>query len=291
MEDTNRVENFQRFNRFVDLAHTIFQTSQESDIKNPSHRVDFIKQTEPKDFFRILSVANGLLTNGKTVKWRGQAVITVVAGMGGSTQVVDLEPPDHAEQEFEKFYQQMRADISLENLALYSAKLYTAIILSHMFPDGNGRLARNFYSLLRAGNVLNKDKSSNRGRKIAEYASAVSGEAILQVIHKDNISDNNNLFELENEYIGVDYGDDPSIVGFTKLMKYVAARRVLINHSQFDTDQKIIRIDQWSSDLHREYEETYQQVRQQWFWEGLAAVDKHSEWCIEALDQALVITA
>lgn len=291
MENTYRAENFQKFNRFVDLAKAVFKTNQEGDITDPADRVNFIKQTSPEDFFRLLSTANGLLIGGKTAKWRGEAVKSIVMGMGGSTPVVDFEPPDHAEQEFEKFYQQMRAEIASENLALYSAKLYTAIILSHMFPDGNGRLARNFYSLLRTGNLLNEERSNKRGKDIAVYAVSISQEAMLQVIHKDNISDNHNLFELEKEYIGVDYGDDPSILGFAKQMKYVAARRVLVNHSQFDTDQKIIRIDQWPSDLHHEYEDAYQQVRQQCFWEGLTAVDRYSEWCIATLDKALIAAA
>lgn len=288
MEDASITENFQRFNKFVDLAKAAFKTSQEGDITDPAYRVNFIKQTDPEDFFRLLITANGFLI-GKRAKWRGEAVKSVVRM--GSTQVVDLEPPDHAEQKFEEFYQQMRVDISPENLAIYSVKLYNAIILAHMFPDGNGRLARNFYSLLRTGNVLNEEKSNNRGKDIAVYAGVISQDAMLQVIHMDDISEKHNLVELEQEYVGVDYGDDPSILGLAKLMKYVAARRVLINHNQFDADQKIIRIDQWPSDLHHEYEEAYQQVCQQCFWEGLAVVDRYSEWCIETLDKALIVTA
>lgn len=84
MEDANRAENFQRFNRFVDLAKAAFKTSKEGDITDPAYRGSFIKQTGPEDFFRLLSAANGLLIGGKTAKWRGEAVKSVVS-MGGST--------------------------------------------------------------------------------------------------------------------------------------------------------------------------------------------------------------
>ena len=198
MEDTTaRLEGHKRFSRFVDLVSSNFKTP-EKDIVDPQDRVEFIKNKSSEDFFDLLSISNSLLRDEKRQRWGGKAVRTQVGSFGGGA--IDLDPPDNAEKEFEVFYKQMQEGISGDNINLWAAKLYTAIVFSHMFPDGNGRLARNFYFLLRFGKVLGKEASIDRTYSINEYAERLNREAILQIFQNDGIAERKSVDELEDTY-------------------------------------------------------------------------------------------
>ncbi|MEI8008442.1 MAG: hypothetical protein WCI00_03300 [bacterium] len=49
----------------------------------------------------------------------------------------ELEPPEDSNKEFEKVFNEMKKNITEENIKKYAAKIYAGIVFAHMFIDGN----------------------------------------------------------------------------------------------------------------------------------------------------------
>lgn len=292
MEDQIRPEGHHKFSRFIDLASSLTYEGQYRQFDNPQVRVDFIKNTPINKFFDFLNIGNSLLRQGKIEHWQGKTQKTVVS-MG---EVVSIDPPDDPGGEFQIFYEKMQKDINPDNLNLWSAKLYTAIIFARLFPDGNGRLARNTYALLRDGKLLDETLSSNRSPEIAEYAILVNQEAVFNEAEEEGLAkkgnkDTNAYQDLEDTYAAgeEDQFSLEHIPSPTHVMKYIAAKRVLEQNGQDTPEQKIILLASWSPENKQKFNDTYQEIRREWFWKTIDTVNKYPTWCISKLDKAVGI--
>lgn len=257
-------------------------------------RVDFINNTPTDRFLDFLSMGNAHLRQGAIAHWKGSER-TVIANFGG--RIVDLAPHDNPEDEFKKFYEDMQKNIDTGNINMWSAKLYTAIIFAHLFPDANGRLARNIYALVRNGKLLDENLSSKRSLDVAEYALILSHEAVVSQALKDGVIErrlddqNLNTYAYLEDSFGA--GDDEFAVKHfpysDKIMKYFAAKKVLESHRQYTPEQKHIVLTSWSPEDRQLFDITYKHVRKEWFWNAIDVVEQFPNWCVTNLDKVVGI--
>lgn len=269
-EQQKRETATDRLNRFLDKIG--FESSSEE------KRMEWFKEIDFDTFMGMLFVMNGILTGQeKFQRWNGEIVKSVVSVGGLSTEDPDLEPPEHADQEFKKVFEQVQEHISSETKKASGAKLYTGILFAHMFHDGNGRLARNVYAMMTTGENPTKGITTTRGRATDEFAFVVSGAAYKSLIKKEGLDSEN-----YSDYLAVKEGISLTDID---ILKYIAARRVL--EAQGKTVGNTIELTELDETTTEDFKKEYEKVRIEMFWETQHIVEDHADWATAQLDQVI----
>ncbi len=246
------------------------------DAMTPEQRLDWIKNTDAKAFLGILSRGNGRLAHAEKVqRWEGKGVKSVV-GFAGNTESPDLEPPENAEEDFSALYEQMRREVTPENVKQWAAKLYAATIFAHMFPNGNGRTARYLYALLTREGLPGVELGKERGRIIEELGSSLNIAAMKVVFQKHG-------FEWDDQryFATIDHNS----MGNMDFLKFVAAREVL--EEEGVSPDGSIELTQLKGDQKQKFDERYAKIRKEWYSEVIGIVDKYADYVTEQLDKAV----
>ncbi|PIS07853.1 hypothetical protein COT78_01300 [Candidatus Berkelbacteria bacterium CG10_big_fil_rev_8_21_14_0_10_43_13] len=284
----SRQEGHNKFDRFAHLYGVVADKDSvvaDSDDEKPREipegsetRLKILKDMEAGKFLDILSVSNGLLRGAGFTRWSGEAADTTVAFGGGSMK--ELEPPENAEILFEHFFKELQQKISAETTEIWAVKLYVALVFAHMFPDGNGRLARNAYSFIKDGHILEEGISSERGTKITEFCQLVNYYSVMRLLQK------NGIYEGDDVNGVLDYqADEQYDVGaeLPRTLKYIAASRIgLVKNGE-----KRIFGDDWTEEETERFRAEYQKVKVEWYQESQIMIDHYDEWAIEKLGEAL----
>ena len=267
-DQEQREATVDRLGRFLEKVK--FDTSSEME------KIEWLKNIDFDKFMDMLFVINGILKGEKSFqRWKGEIVKSTVSIGGLSVEDPDLEPPEHADQEFKSLFEQVQETLSPDTLKLSAAKLYTGIIFAHMFADGNGRLARSIYAMMTTGEHPAKKMVAVRGRVPNEFAFVMSGEAMKALIGKEDLNTDN-----YRDYVVLKH--DVS-VGDMDVIKYIAARRVFMAKGVDVGDT--IEMTTFDDETREAFKQAYENVRREMFWETQALVGDHSEWAIETLDK------
>ena len=276
-----RQEGHRKLERFIHLQDVITSENEEEpkeSLEDPETRLETIKSMDTNKFLDILSISNGLLRGAGFTRWKGEAANSIVSFGGGS--IKELEPPEHAEIPFTQFFEELRQNISAENKDVWAVKLYVALIFAHLFPDGNGRLARNAYSFIKNGHILEGKISSERGQIISKFCKTMNYCSIMSLLQKEGIyngEDANEILDYQaKEKFGV-------IDELPDTLKYIAAYRIgLVKNGE-----KKVFGDNWTEEEHTHLREEYQKVRIEWYQESQALIDQYDSWAVEQLEKAL----
>jgi len=250
-------DNIDRFERFTELAGL-----QE---KNPEARIEALQGIEADKFLDILAVSNGLLRGeDKFQRWSGEAADVNVSGL---VMGVDMEPPEQSHELFKSFYKKFTSEIAPNehDLQKSAIEMYFAIIGTHMFPDGNGRLARAAYHLIKYGE-LPQDQSEilERHKGIAHAAQAVNQGAVKELFDREGFA-----YDYLND-VAADDTQSQEDVGFvdgglTQQTKYIAARRVMLRNGEWpEQPPKTMKLKDWSEDKKQQFSDEYRNVREEW---------------------------
>jgi hypothetical protein len=250
-------ENINRFERFSELAGL-----QEPD---PRTRIEALQNMEADKFLDILAVSNGLLRGeDKFQRWSGESASVNVSGL---VMGVDMQPPEQSHELFRSFYKKFTSEVAPNehDLQKSAIEMYFAIIGTHMFPDGNGRLARAAYYLIKYGK-LPKDQSEilERQKGIAQAAQAVNRGAVKELFDREGF---------QYDYLNDVAADDTQAegdVGFvdgglTQQTKYVAARRVMLQNGEWsDQPPSTLKLKDWPEAKKKQFDDEYRNVREEW---------------------------
>ena len=270
-EESLRKRGHGRFTSFMKRLGLEFAT--------PQQIVNWIKSMDCNQFLNILSVSNSFLRGiFKLAKWEGK-VKSVVTAQG---DIMYLEPPENVDNLFRNFFNQMKSSLNEHNLNLWAAKMYVAIVFTHMFADGNGRLARNAYYVMRTGGVLDESKSSNRSGSIAEIAMRINQQAGLSLFAREGI-------HLKNFIDAANYRatKEESYWSEVESLRYLAAKRILQRRKEWIGNETLILYGNWSKDKQDQLFAEYQKVLEEWYLETLNVASQYGEWLIGSLDKAL----
>jgi len=250
-------ENLDRFERFTEVAGL--------QIADPEARISAIQSMDADRFLDVLAVSNGLLRGEeKFQRWSGEAAKVNVSG---AVLGVDLEPPERSHEMFKGFYDKFSSELGTgeHDLQKSAVEMYFAIIGTHMFADGNGRLARAAYHLVKNGK-LPEDQSVilERNKGIARAAQAVNQGAVKALFDRDGI-----VSEYLNDVAADDTQEEESPIfvsgGMTQQTKYVAARRVMMRNGEWpEQAPEILKIKNWSEDKKQQFSDEYELVREEW---------------------------
>lgn len=274
-----RASGHKRLERAVDLLEVINgedSGENESNIQDPETRVNFLKNLDGTKLLDLLCVANSLLTGGKLSRWQGESVKTVISMAGA----IDLEPPDNAHEEFSKVFESLKSELTVEKFELTATKLYVAIIFAHMFADGNGRLARNAYSLIKDGKLLPAEKSSVRGAIIQNFCERINVESIYRLMVKNGIHSQERGDDALN-YIANETNDVG--LGYTAQLKFIAACRAGL----CPEGSNRVYGDNWTQDQLQSFRAEYQAVLREWYNESQTVISEYEDWSCEQLRSAL----
>lgn len=271
-------------------------------LKNPQTRIDVLRSFSSDQFLELLTVTNAKL-RGEYTRWQrdnnGQAHRAIVKS--GMQDSADMEGPEHPERNFAAFFEQMQREITPENMSHWSAKVYTAIIFLHMFPDGNGRLARNAFQFMNTGELATDEAVTDRPYFISTLCNRLNTLAIEDML-KDAAGPNHLPWEkygLANSmYYQAEEASDAhkdTESGLTARLKWIAAKRAGIIATRakelgvsedaisqiyasgetyfFDKDGTGVAKDddawktqhQWTLDELIRFKQSYEQVRDDWF--------------------------
>lgn len=258
----------EQLQRFLDKIK--FDTSSEEE------KLAWLRSADFDQFMDLLCVVNGLLTGQeKFQRWEGKITKSVVSMGGFTTATPDLEPPKEADKEFQQVYLRVQETLTDETVKMNAAKLYTGIIFAHMFPDGNGRLARNVYAMMTGGDV--RELATSRSRSTGEFAMVIGGAAMKALIEKEGLDATQ-----YDTYVALHEGISTTDMD---ILRYIAARRVLLQQgSEVGTTIEITTLD---PDTQEACRAEYDQVRREWFWETQRIVEDHADWATEKLDEVV----
>lgn len=153
-----------------------------------------------------------------------------------------------------------------------------------MFPDGNGRIARNSYFLMKSNGLLDEEKSSKRMREIDKTIDILLQAAVLELLRREgfNIKDYNQA----DEYRAHEE-DNYFFVGYTMHLKYIAAKRVLQRRKLWKGEKSLV-FGKWPEDMQGEFELEYQRIRIEWFWTCIRIAEKYYKYFNSLLDKAII---
>ena len=253
------------------------------DIATPEDKIRWIKSIDAKKFLDVLSVSAGLLSGiFRFLRWKDSGREHANVGVPG--RILDLDPPENAYKEFEKFFGMMQKGISLKNMNLWAIKLYFAIICAHMFGDANGRVARNAYYLMRSNGLLDEKKSSKRDPIVEKAISDLSQVIIMELLRREafNIKNYSEAKEYRAGKIDTFYD-----TGYAMHLGYIACKRVLERRRTFRGEKSIV-FGNWPKDMQEELASEYQKVRVEWFWMCIKMAEHYYKYFTELLDKAIV---
>lgn len=247
-------DNLNRLQHFGELAGL--------EVTDPALRVNVLKQTSTDQFMDILAVANGLLRDEEQfTRWEGPNHARV-EGPGG---IIDLDPPKNSDKILGSFFEHMQTEIEPTDKSLqkFAAQMYLGITGAHMFPDGNGRLARAVYYWIKDGKLPDNrskvlDRSYGHGIIAWKY-----GEAALWNVFKNETPDPDSTMEKVKAYsdnVGSDLVSDNM-----DILRWVAAKRTLAAAGHWDDDPQLrINMTDWPEKAQEKYDYEYERSKQRW---------------------------
>ncbi|MDQ2973408.1 MAG: Fic family protein [bacterium] len=278
-------EDIDRFARFNELAGI--------EIADPTERVQALSTIGAEAFLDRLSIANGLLSGEeKFTRWTGE-----ISGATVSSPVLgtDLEPPDNAMEMFIGYFANLQAELepSEEGLEKAAAGMYFAIIGAHIFEDGNGRLARSAYHLIRHGKLPDDQKKIiERQENTILAARNANTEAIKRLF-------NNEGYEKDKDYeylddLAADEEEEFSGIfvdrGRTQQLKYIAARRVMEQAGAWEArGAKLIGMKNWPENRLKEYQNEYATIRQDWYIEFIKTGEHFHDYFANLIDPVIAV--
>ena len=277
-DDEHEFHRKASYNRFVRFARKTGL-----DIATKEDKVRWIKSASAEQFLDIVSISNSLLRGlKKFLRWRKfepSDDIVVENKLG----VTELQPPQNSHKIFEEFFNLMKDNISTKNIDIWALKLYFAIILLHIFPDGNGRTARNAYFALKSTGLLDETKSTVRVHEINQAITFLITSVILVQFEREGINVKN--FR-DVEYYRAE--KDPIIyaTGWTSHLKYLAAKRVIQSRNMYSGQQEIV-YGNWASEMIEKFEIEYVKVRVELFWIAMSMLEKLPDRFFKKLDSIL----
>lgn len=253
----NHPVNIDRFVRFTELAGL--------QIEDPAARIKALQSTDADEFLDVLSVSNGLLLGEDSFqRWGGEpASVNVSSPVFG----VEIDPPDDSHEIFKIYYEKFQSELqpNEQDMQKAAVEMHFAIVGSHMFADGNGRLARAAYYLLKDGR-LPDDQALVLERRpgIAQASDAVNRGAVAVLLDREGIN-----YEYVNDYAADDKQTDEDGIfadgGLTQQLKYIAARRVMIEQGNWpEQPPETIGIRNWPTDKMQQFKDEYKHLREEW---------------------------
>lgn len=278
-DDEHEFHRKASYNRFVRFAKKIGL-----EIATKEDKVRWIKTVSATQFLDIMSVSNSLLRGVKKfLRWKRYEPLDHIT-VGNKRGVTELQPPNDSHKVFEKFFYSMKKKINLSNLDIWALKLYFAIILLHLFPDGNGRVARNAYFALKSSGLLDETKSVERSDEINRAIVLLITSTIVEQFKKEGFRikkfDDVEDFRAEKEPIHY-------ATGYTSNLKYIAAKRVLQLRNMWSGQEQIV-YGKWPNDMLEYFEKEYAKVRLEHFWMAMWVIERWSEIFSQKLDSALI---
>jgi len=291
-DDGSQFHRKAAYSRFVRFARKIGL-----DIATPEDKVRWIKSVNANKLLDIMSIGAGLLRGlGPFLRWdkllqlnkaykQDTSKITTI-DIGGHLVSIDMEPPKNSYIQFTAFFNRMRKGISVRNMNKWAVKLYFAVICAHIFPDGNGRIARNAYFTLRSNGLLDELKVTTRSSAIKDTCKYVTSKAILYLAAKEGIQAEN-IFGHESVNYFAD-AEQTEVKGNVLVLKYLACKRILQKRGQWNINMKRIVYGNWPKDMLRDFKREYQKIRVEWFWACIKVADNYHELLQDWLDKAII---
>ena len=257
------------------------------EIADHQQRLQALASLESEQFIDLLSVGAGILRGEKRFsRWdedtaEGSVVQSAVMGE-------DLVPPEESHKHFAEFFNRLKDQMAAEPEAVnkYAVELYFAIVGSHMFPDGNGRVARTMYHLVKDGKLPSEQAIFTRTPGVSEASKLNNQEAVKQLLDREGLSYKYiNDFQAREDY-------DPEVKGFqsgglSQTLKYIAAKRVLESSGAWDPDNppKLVGLKKWSETDKSAFTEAYKDVRDEWFYAYIDAAAEYEGFYSERLSE------
>ncbi len=272
----NRKASHSRFVRFAKKLGL--------DIATKDDKIKWMRTMSSEKFLDALSVSSGLLRNVfHFLKWADREEDKII--VNNLNFGTDIEPPDNSNIEFQKFFELMKKNISTKNIDLWALKLFFAIIYAHMFENGNGRLARNAYFMLKSNGLLDEKKSSKRTNEIMNVCRLLNITSIGMLMRKEGL-----IFKYINDYDADEEWDEKEenySGGLVRQLKYIAAKRILGRHNEYK-GEKLLGLKNWSKERIEEYNLEYQKIRVEWYWECLRLAEEYNKNFSEILDKIIL---
>lgn len=273
----NHPEDIDRFERFTELAGL--------QIEDPEARINALVNTDVDTFLDGLSVANGLLQGkDRFQRWQDESANVKVESLLFGT---DIQPPENSHELFKEFYKRFQSELepTPEALQKSAVEMYFAIIGSHLFNDGNGRLARAAYYLIKDG-ALPEQQSDilERTEAIVHAARAVNSGTVGVLLKREGIK-----HEFVNEFAADDEQSEENGFfvegGLTQQLKYIAARRVMMQNNTWPvTPPETIKLKNWPEDSKAAFQKEYSDVRQDWLNEFINYAGKYAPQLSELIE-------
>lgn len=262
------------------------------DVAPREQKIKFIKKTDFSKFLDILSISNGLLRDlAHFQRWKDEGEDKAVYSVRTTDDLLELWAPVNARLLFKKTYHDMQRSITVNNMNYWAVMMYFTIIAAHLFPDGNGRIARHAYFLLRGGpGVLDEEHTRERVKGIKELCNELGLAATENVCLNH---DNREIRAAVNELPFPKLKKNIPSGNFDKLC-YVAVRDAV---KKFDSEI-------WTGDLAKAecigrghlprkfkhfVEKRMELLREEWFHAYLAFADAYWHTAQKKLDKMLGI--
>jgi hypothetical protein len=246
-----RKEGYALFIKFLE-KHGIDKMTKEQ-------KVDKIKELDFDEVMQTISRVNGRLDKrDKRQEWKGETTGSQVRMGKGS--VIELDPPENVQVELKKFFEEMKSDISVDNIDVWAVKTYMAIVFSHTFHNGNGRTARSVYHLLSKDGAPPEKLIQDRDITALKTTVVTSLYAITRVFEENGMKGFKDDPKMLNPY-----GIDIVFRGNMTYLKFLSAKIVLEREGKYN-DEKNLDIDGLTEEQKEKYEEEYQRLRKEWFW-------------------------
>ena len=271
------------------------QGMQFEQFKEPEKRIALFKSLSTPQILELLTITNSKL-RGEYKRWfrdyqdKKQEVVV----SSGFQETPELDPPNNPTELLDQFFTNLKNEITPDNYYEWAAKAYTAVIFLHMFPDGNGRLARNAFSFLATGDLIDDTVAENRPYLIDEYSQQINRLAVNRVLKDDK---NTRFASFSgNFYVA---SDNPHVTsgspnGLNDKLKFVAARRAgIIKERAKNGDESSIyacyangethgisgeeyyeeKTNPWTFEEQARFRQEYSKVKDEWFWKSQSVLD------------------
>ena len=188
--------------------------------------------------------------------------------------------PSDAHRQFVRFYNEMTRRISPKNLSSYAAMCHTAILISGMFPEGNGAIAENAYRIMRLAPIRAKPDYHT----ISSLTSYLSAESVRRLLREEKLIVRS-VDEMREYCAGRSY-DDLASPSLERTIDYIAARRVMIEYGLWMRPDTRIVYGSWKGKMERALMLEREHVRVRWFSMMLSVTASLADSIIPRLDRA-----
>lgn len=248
--DFPRIGGLKRFQRYSEKMGL--------QIIDPIKRVEKIKKLNMDDFLRILSNSNTMLRgNSGFLKvfrlFRGQ-----VGGVAGN---VDIIPPKNQLQHFEQHFNQMKKNLTVENLPYYAYMTFIVMIYLHMFKDGNGRTSRIAYYLIRDG-TFNENENNSRNSDIDRLHIAINEYSVMKLFRLYGIKKPQ---DFTITYAYVSKGSEVALSDIKNSIQFLAARKTLLSKGLILDDIETINRNDFIDSDFEGFEENYEMLNDEFY--------------------------